>query len=255
MRFMKCRSQRAPLAAPESRRFPGTYFVLLILFSLPELAISDGVVIDRIYHPYVQQLEQELEWRAVSQDDQPGVGDGLQTHRFAYGRSLGERWFGEVYLVGEKSDDDAFEVSGYELEASWQATERGEGWADWGLVFEFEKEANAAIWEFATGILVEKEFGRWSGTANFFVAQEWGPDIPDEVESRLGLQLRYRYSRLLEPAIEFYSGQDTRGLGPVFLGQINLGIKRQVKWEAGIIYGLDDRSPNQTLRFLLEWEF
>ncbi len=124
-----------------------------------------------------------------------------------------------------------------------------------GLVFELKKEANAAIWEFATGILVEKEFGRWSGTANFLSPREWGPDIPDEVESRLGLQARYRYSRLLEPAIEFYSGQDTRGLGPVFLGQINLGIKRQIKWEAGIIYGLDDRSPNETVRLLLELEF
>lgn len=255
MMFLKFLPQRMVLDTQKSRWFPGIYFVLLAVFSPPELASADGVVIDKIYHPYVQLLEQELEWRAVSQDDQPGAGDGLQTHRFAYGRTLRDRWFGEVYLVGEKSDDDVFEVSGYELEATWQATERGEGWADWGLVFEFEKEANAAIWEFATGILVEKEFGKWSGTANLFIAQEWGSDIPDEVESRLGLQLRYRYSRRLEPAIEFYSGQDTRGLGPVLLGQINLGIKRQIKWETGVIYGLDDKSPNQTVRLLLELEF
>jgi len=225
----------------------------LLIFSSHGLA--DGTVIDKIYHPYVQQLEQEIEWRAIIQDDQSGVADNTQKHRFAYGRALNEKWFGEIYLIGKKSDDESFDIEAYELEAKWQLTEQGEFWADWGLLFELEKEDAEDIWEFSTGILAEKEWGNWSGTANFFVTQEWGSDIDDELEATLGLQARYRYSRAFEPAVEFYSGEDTLGIGSTILGQINLGIKRQIKWETGAIFGLDDKSPNRTLRFLIEFEF
>mgnify|MGYP001119430179 FL=1 len=55
--------------------------------------LADGVVIDKIYHPYVQPLEREFEWRATLQDRQPGRPDDLQVYRMAYGMSLGEKWF------------------------------------------------------------------------------------------------------------------------------------------------------------------
>ena len=136
-----------------------------------------------------------------------------------------------------------------------QLTEQGEYWADWAVLFELEKEHGADIWEFATGLLVEKEWGKWSGTANFFVEQEWGDDIEDELETQLGLQARYRYSRAFEPAIEIYSGEDTRGIGPVALGQVALGGKQKLGWEAGAIFGIGSSSPDLTLRFQLEFEF
>lgn len=218
-------------------------------------AQADGVVIDKIYHPYVQPLEREFEWRATLQDHQPGRPDHLQLYRMAYGMSLGDKWMAELYLVGTNSDEGSFEVAGYEFEAQRQLTEQGEYWADWGVVFELEKEDDLDAWEFSTGLLAEKEWGHWSGTANLFLLQEWGSDIPDETETRLGLQARYRHSPGFEPAVEVYSGEDTRGIGPAVLGQLPLGGKRQLRWEAGAIFGLDSKSPDATLRFLLEFEF
>ena len=226
---------------------------LLVLCSGQSLA--GGIVIDKIYHPYVQPLEQELEWRMIYQDEQPSADDNLWLYQLAYGRSLNDRWFVEAYLVGEKSDEESFGIEAYELEAKWQLTEQGEFWADFGLLFELEKEANEDVWEFATALLVEKEWGKWSGAANVYVIYEWGSDIKNELETRLNLQARYRYSQAFEPAIEFYSGQDTRGLGPAFMGQVKLGNKQRLRWEAGAIFGLDSTSPNRTLRFLLEFEF
>ena len=105
------------------------------------------------------------------------------------------------------------------------------------------------------GVLVEKEWGKWSTAANLFIEYEWGSDIDNEFESTLGLQARYRYSRYIEPAIELYKGDETLAIGPALLGQIRLGVKRQIKWAAGAIFGLDSDSPNRTLRFLLEFEF
>lgn len=229
--------------------------VILLLLFYPLFSFADGVVIDKIYHPYVQPLEQEIEWHAIHQDNQPGVSDNTQLHRFAYGRSLNDRWFAEFYLIGEKSKDESFKLEAFEVEAKWQLTEQGEFWVDWGLLFELEKESGESIWEFSTGFLVEKEWGGWSTAANLFIEYEWGSDIDNEFESAVGLQARYRYSRHLEPAIELYKGEETLAIGPVLLGQIRLGAKRQIKWEAGAIFGLDSDSPDRTLRFLLAFEF
>jgi len=110
--------------------------------------LADGFVIDKIYHPYVQPLEQELEWRTIYQDEQISTPDDLWLYQLAYGRSLNDHWFAELYLVGEKSAVQSFEIEAYELEAKWQLTEQGEFWADWGVLFELEKEANQDVWEF-----------------------------------------------------------------------------------------------------------
>jgi hypothetical protein len=234
----------------------GLYFLYsgaLLLYAGQGLA--SGVVIDKIYHPYVQPMEQEFEWRGIFQDQQPGVADDLQVQRFGYGRSVSDRWWLEMYVSGEGSDEENFDVDAYELETKWQLTEQGEFWADWGLLFELEKQANKDAWDFSTGLLAEKEWGKWSGVANLFVKNEWGSAIENNWSARVGLQARYRYSRAFEPAIEFYGGENTRGLGPAFMGQFKLGKKRQLRWEAGAIFGLDDKSPNRTFRFSLEFEF
>jgi hypothetical protein len=216
---------------------------------------ADGVVIDKIYHPYVQPLEREFEWRAVWQNEQPGIPDDLQLYRLAYGQAIGDRWFAEAYLIGRNSSESSFELEAYEIELQRQLTEQGEFWADWGLLLELEKERGLDAWEFSTAVLVEKEWGRWSGTANLFLLHEWGDEIADETETKLNLQARYRHSRSLEPALEFYSGQDTTGIGPAIMGQVPLGGRKQLAWEAGVIFGLDSDSPDTTLRVLLEFEF
>jgi hypothetical protein len=43
-------------------------------------------------------------------------------------------------------------------------TEQGQYWADWGMLFELEKQHNRDNWELITGALFEKEFGRTSLT-------------------------------------------------------------------------------------------
>jgi len=219
------------------------------------VVVADGMVIDKIYHPYVQESEQELEFRAVLQDRQPRSPSNNHLYRFAYGRSLSDRWFAEVYLTGNKSDATSFELSAVEFELKCQLTEQGEYSADWGLLFELAKSIDKDIYELSSGVIVEKELGQWSHTANVIIEQEWGADIVDELESALTMQSRYRYSQRLEPGIEFYMGQDTLAAGPVVMGQLRWGSRQKIKWESGAIFGLDKKSPDLALRLLFEYEF
>jgi hypothetical protein len=218
-------------------------------------AMADSSAIDKIYHPYVQPQEREIELRTVIENNSNSPAGDQRTLRLGYGQSFTDRWFGEIYLIGSANDDDSFQLSAFEIEALWQLTEQGEFFADWGMLFELEKEKDESIAEASAAVLVEKEWGRWAGTANLYGIYEFGSDVDNEFETALGLQARYRKSRHFEPAIELYKGEDTFGIGPVLLGSHPLGSGRQLRWEAGLIFGIDSDTADQVFRGLLEYEF
>lgn len=220
-------------------------FFIFIAIACTSMVHADGLAIDKVYDPYVQPLERELEWRSVH-------FDGEQQQRLGIGKSLSDRLFVEVYLT-TNSNEESIDV--YELEAKWQLTEQGEYAADWGVLVELEKDRHDDNWELATGLLMAKEWGHWTGTANIKAIYEWGSTIKPDLESSLALQARYRYSRYFEPALEFYSGQNTRGFGPVVMGDVKFSAGKKVHWEVGSILGLDSTTPDNTWRFLMEFEF
>ena len=228
---------------------------IIVTLLLSTRAFADGTAVDKIYSPYVEALEKEIEYRIIVQNDADNTLDGVQIHRLGFGMSWTDRWFSELYLIGERTNEESFSIEAYELETKWQITEQGEYWADWGLLFELEAEREKSIWEYGTTLLVSKELGRWVTTANLGLIYEWGSDIANEWETELSIQGRYRLTRGFEPALEFYSGQDTKALGPAFIGKIRLGGRKKLRWEVGVIFGLDRISPEQTYRGMLEFEF
>jgi len=231
--------------------------VVLIAALLPAAipARADDPIVDKIYDPYVNLLERETEYRVIAQNDNDNTKDGLQIHRLGLGMTWADHWFSELYLLGEKTDTNSLSVSGYELETKWQMTEKGEYWADWGMLFEFETKRESDISEYKTTLLMSKELGRWVNTVNAGLLYEWGNDVVNEWETTLTIQSRYRLTRGFEPALELYAGEYSNGLGPVLTGNIRTGGKTKLHWEAGVILGLDSSSVNQTYRGLLEFEF
>lgn len=229
--------------------------VFLVSFIKIDIAHADGNVIDKVYHPYVDAMEKELEFRSLFQNLPVTNLLPEQVHQLSLGSAWGNSFFGEAKLVGSKTQQKGFELSAFEFELKWQLTEQGEYSADWGVVFEIEHGVERDLDELSVGLLIEKEFGRWSTTANLFAIQEWGDSIEGEFETVFGLQARYRHARLFEPALEFYLGQNTVGIGPVLIGSANVGTRKSLSWEVGVIAGLSNKSPNSTYRVLLEYEF
>ncbi len=251
---------RQPATSTLGRGSASLVLVLVLAIVTAKPARADGSVVDKIYDPYVQPLEIELEWRTVyTLDGDDDALDQRLLHRLGLGRSVSDTWFVEGYLIASKneegySDDNLF-LEGYELEAKWQLTEQGEYDADWGLLFELESERDRNTWEFSTALLSVKEWGRWVGSANLFAIYEWGESIKNELESRISLQLRYRLSRSLEPALEFYAGQEGQSIGAVLQGTESLGVAKKIHWEAGALTGVSEKSPDVTFRALMEYEF
>jgi len=224
--------------------------LFVALYSAPGFA--DGSAVRKVYHPYVQALESEIELRTLYETDS-GRPD-VQEYQLGYGHSLSDNWFLELYVGGNKTEGGSLELASWEVEARWQLTEQGEYSADWGILFELEREPGG-IWEAATGVLVEREWGRIVGAANLIGIYEWGGSVHNEFESELALQARFRHSQQFEPAIEFFSGQDYKGLGPLVMGSKNLGSARRVLWEVGVIFGLTSDSPDLSIKAAFEYEF
>lgn len=223
---------------------------LLLLIS--NAAVADGVVVDKVYHPYVLPNEREIEWRMLSHQNDAGNSLG---QRLAYGQSITENVMVEIYVVGERDSTGDFGLSAYEIETRWMITEQGQYWADWGLLLEVEKEHTLDIWEVTTGLLFEKEFGRNSLALNAFLIYESGSDIQSEFETEFRLQYRYRWLPQVQPAIEIYIGEDYSGIGPAFMGIQRFDGQKQLKWELGFITGLNGDDKDHILRASIEYEF
>lgn len=229
---------------------------ILLLYGFAVDIFADGLAIDKVYHPYVDPLAWELEWRVTHADYNPASSiDREEVHRFGLSKAVVPGVRLEGYLLAERSANQEFKIEGYELEALWQMTEQGEKWLDYGLLFELEKARGQNAWEGATSLLLERELGRYSFTANLEVGYEWGVDIRDEWETGLALQARYRYRMAFEPMLEFLMGEDTVGVGPAVQGNIRLGTMKSLHWQAAVVVGVDSDTPDYTLRGLLEYEF
>lgn len=229
------------------------YLTHFLLITIGFASISTQADIGRVYHPYVEQQERELEYGFTLRDFN---GESELLNRLGAGYAWNDRIFTEIYLLAESMTHEETQVNAYEIEMKWQLTEQGEYWADWGLLFEYETAKDIDSHEWAAGILWEKEIHQnWITTANAMLGYEYGRDITNELETLLRGQLRYRHSSKFEPAFEFYLDDQDKAAGPALTGRIKLSGRKQLAWELGLMFGLDSKTPDNNLRGGFEFEF
>ncbi len=237
------------------RYYPVWILLLFLLIQASVQVRADGSIIDKVYHPYVQLLEKEIEYRTLYEQDSDEALDGELRVKVGYGQSLSDRFFAELYLIGVDKPGSSMEIEAYEAEFKWQLTEQGEFDHDWGLLFELEREKDDDIWEIGTTLIALHEWSEWVVTGNFSIIYEWGSDIDSEWEAAFAGQLRYRYHERLEPGIEVYQSQASQGLGPVISSLWRLGRGKKLLWELGVILGTDDDTADVNWKLNLEYEF
>lgn len=206
-----------------------------------------------VYHPYVNLHEREVEYSLV----QRGIGDSVLTlQRASFGYAWTDRFATEFYLLSEFPSHGDSRARAFEFEARYELTEQGEYSSDWGLLFEAEFGDDSERHEVAAGVLWEKELGhRWVAAANALVEYEFGRDVENEFETALRTQLRHLHRASFEPALELYLDDQDYAAGPAMLGAVKLGAGRQLRWELGLLFGIDGDTPDRSLRGNLEFEF
>lgn len=214
--------------------------------------LADGIVVDKVYHPYVVANEREIEWRLLS--SQTDTINRLG-QRLGFGYSIAEDVAIEAYMIGERDEQGDFDLSAFEFEARWMLSEQGQYWADWGAVFEFERNTLANSYELTSGLITEKEFQKTSLTLNLFLIYEQGDTIDNELETEFRAKYRYRFMPEFQPAIELYAGENYVGLGPALMGVHRINGQEQIKYEIGFITEVAHSGKDHSFRLAIEYEF
>jgi len=217
-----------------------------------------------VYSPLVEQGERAIELRGHYDLDGNDALDGGQQYKLEFEWSPVARWRTELLVKAERAPGDGTKATEIAFENVFQLTEQGQYWADLGLLAEYahslEHGGNDAL---ELGLLAQKDVGRHGARLNLTFERE----LTGGADTEIGYawQYRYRLGERFEPGIEMYGGLGDVGdmgalndheqqFGPAFFGKLRT-TTGALKYEAGLLFGLNDQTPDATIRFLLEYEF
>jgi hypothetical protein len=147
-----------------------------------------------------------------------------------------------------------------------QFTERGQHWLDAGFFFEFGKTTlSGEPNEVTFGPIFRKELFGTINTVNLFIEKDIGTNAAGAMNFLYNWETRLALGTPIEPGFQAYgrpSGfegftsrwpQDNR-IGPQLFGEIlHLG-PGDLKWNAGILFGVSSAAPRETIRWQAEYE-
>jgi hypothetical protein len=231
----------------------------LLGFSEPAFATK------KVYSPYVELGELEIEYRGSYAFDDRATKDDKQKHKLGVGYGILERWFLEVYgqwenHPGTSDEDTAYEAT--EIENKFQLSEQGEYFVDLGFLVENEFAAQSGGHdEFKPVLLLQKDWDRWTHRANPFMEYKYGGEEEDEWEAGVAWSTTYRAETWFEPGVEVHWNHgdldESRSfdeqefqLGPVIYGKIG----EYLKYDVGYLIGASDDSPDGELKWIFEFE-
>ena len=230
--------------------------------------VPDAQAAFKVYYPYVEKGELEIEYRGYVTTDDDSAKDNKQKHLLGVGYGINEYWFTELYAEWKRNPGDETSFDAFEWENRFQLTNPGEYWADFGLLVEFERtDKSHDPDEVKLALLFAKEFGRINATVNLLFERQVGGGASDDVGFGQALQLKYRLDPQFEPGIELHSefgaiddipdwDEQEHRLGPIVAGVLPLGEGgTKIKYNVGYLFGLTDETPDGTFKAMVELEF
>mgnify|MGYP005749957643 CR=1 FL=1 len=207
-----------------------------------------------VYSPIVEGGETEIEAMVDYVSDSSSPDDGTRIYYFEVAHGVNDRWMTELLIEYVDTDNSSMEAEAIEWENVFQLTEQGQYFADFGLFFELEKslEKNSPD-EIVAGLLIEKEFGEFTGLLNLLAEKEFGDNAESAVEGFGSGQLRWRCHPKFEPTLEVYSSEYNTRVGTLVNGKLAAGSNK-FGYSLGMLWGADSDTPN-TLRGMIEYEF
>jgi high-affinity iron transporter len=251
---------RPALATPT--RAIATLVLVACLATLPAPRVEAA---HTVYSPIVEQGELAVELRSHRDFDSRAEVDGSQQLKAEFEYTPTSFWRAE--LLGEWEQDGGGSLAATEVawENVFQLTPQGKYWLDLGLVAEYahslEHDGNDAL---ELGLLAEKQFERTVLTANFLAEREFAGGAETALE--YAARYRWRLAEAFEPGVELYGELGDWGdngsfeshehqFGPSLLGKFRTTGRSAWKYEAAVLFGLTQESPDTTVRLQLEYEF
>ena len=219
---------------------------------------------DYVFMPAVTYGEREIDFKygVAGKKDEPTA----QAASLGFGYGATDWWFTEFYVKGTR-DGAQSQFDAFEFENKFQLTETGKYPIDVGFIAEFElphdrSEGN----EFRFGPLFQTELDRWQFNFNPLLT-----NISRAVEDNgtffdYQWQVKYRWQQALEFGAQGFGDtgrwnrwlpttEQSHRLGPAVFGKISLGGGQAIVWNAAMLFGITQASPDWNFRMQAEYEF
>lgn len=212
-----------------------------------------------VYSPYVVEGQSEVEMSGFGIRDSRSALDGAGGYNISVAHAVNGWWKPEVY-VGQFSRDPggAMHPSGYEFENTFQLTERGEYWADAGLLASYVKSRLPGVPSRAEfGALLEKWTGHVDQRLNLIVEKPAGVGIW-ALRSAYSVSYKIDLSAgSVSPGVEAYlrPNDNAYQIGPVLYGEMRTADGNEFEYSIGIVNGINVGAPGRTLLLRMGYEF
>ena len=236
-------------------------------FAVPSRAVAGPE--STISSPIVEYQEWELELNGGVQDwNDP---DGERAAKLSLGYGLMPRWRTELETEYSQTPGNVGRIEEYEFENVFQLTEHGEHWLDAGIFAELEHNRLEHKNTLVLGPMFQKETQHTQTNLNIYWKHRLSAAPPaldgDESDERNELeyqvQWKYNLNARFQPGVQVFGSlgdpahlhSEELRVGPGFFGRVSLGNGKSLHYNAAILAGMTQRTPNTTLRFQLEYEF
>lgn len=220
---------------------------------------------DYVATPIVEEGEREIDLKAGSQKLRDGTRDSAWSVGFGYGAT--SRWFTEIYAKWHHEPASRSAFDAWEWENRFQLTETGRYPVDVGVLLEIERPKDRSEgYEYRWGPLLQTEFGLWQANLNLLVEKHIRAAEPAPAELGYQWQFKYRWQPALEAGVQGFgsvgpwdhwapTSEQSHIAGPALFGRIKVGPRQTIKYNAGLLFGMNHASPKHTLRMQAEVEF
>lgn len=233
----------------------------VLLAAAASLAVAGRARADDfiVYSPHVIATQSEIELRGFNVADGRGEYDGERAAELSVAHAFNGWWKSELYLAEyEREPGAGGKLVGYEFENTFQLTEPGQYWADFGLLASYGHPKGGGPGEFEFGPLIEKTVGRFDHRINLIWEREVGGGASHKTEFRYSYAGTYAVTSAFRPGIEAYGRPDDHAYqaGPILAGEWHVPNSRgNVEYRFGVLLGINAAAPRRTWVAQLEYEF
>lgn len=235
------------------------------------LAASPAYAVDKIYIPYVEKGEWELEYFGRRSVDSDGSKDNAQQHELSLEYSPTDWWQTEAYTIFQKEPGDNIQFNALEWENIFQFTKPGEYWVDTGasIAYEWTPEGGEAD-ALEMRLIFAKHTGKTFHILNLSGEQAVGAGAHDAFEAGLSWSSRYELTPYFQPGFEFHNefgevndissfSDQEHYIGPVAYGTIPFETEEDgniegLQYRVGYVFGFGHNSSDGQAVMQLEYE-
>ena len=220
---------------------------------------------DYVVTPIVEEGAREIDFKAGTRKLRDGTRESAWSIGFGYGAT--SWYFTELYAKWHHEPGQQSAFDAWEWENRFQLTETGKYPIDVGFLLEIERPKDRSEgYEYRWGPLLQSEFGLWQANLNVLIEKHIRAAETEKAELGYQWQLKYRWKPSLEAGVQGFgavgpwndwasSKEQSHIAGPALFGRIKVGNHQAIKYNAGLLVGLNNASPKHTLRVQAEYEF